>query len=118
MLNIAVVGCGYWGPNLIRNFSALAECRMKIACDLDKDRLAHMKSLYPGLETTTEFDHVINDSETDAIVIATPVRFHYEMAKKSLEAVFIMKWPKKALRPANTHLLKNPWLHLWRNAGN
>jgi predicted dehydrogenase len=104
MLNIAVVGCGYWGPNLIRNFSALAECRMKIACDLDKDRLAHMKSLYPGLETTTEFDHVINDSETDAIVIATPVRFHYE--------------PKKALRPANTHLLKNPWLHLWRNAGN
>jgi predicted dehydrogenase len=59
---------------------------MKIACDLDKDRLAHMRSLYPGLETTTEFDHVINDSETDAIVIATPVRFHYEMAKKSLEA--------------------------------
>ena len=86
MLNIAVVGCGYWGPNLIRNFSSLAGCRMKIACDLDKDRLAHMKSLYPGLETTTEFDHVINDSGTDAIVIATPVRFHYEMAKKSLEA--------------------------------
>ena len=86
MLNVAVVGCGYWGPNLIRNFSSLAGCRMKIACDLDKDRLAHMRSLYPGLETTTEFDHVINDSETDAIVIATPVRFHYEMAKKSLEA--------------------------------
>ena len=47
MLNIGIVGCGYWGPNLIRNFYALSECRVKTICDIDKNRLARMKSLYP-----------------------------------------------------------------------
>ena len=84
--NIAVVGCGYWGPNLIRNFNSLPICNVKIACDLDEDRLAHMKSLYPGIEITTEFEKVIDSSEIDVIAIATPVRFHFEMARKSLLA--------------------------------
>ena len=94
MLKIGIVGCGYWGPNLIRNFSSLAGCRVKTACDLDKDRLAHMNSIYPDIELTAEFDQVLGDPEIDAVVIATPVRFHYEMAKKSLEAgkhIFIEK---------------------------
>ena len=86
MLNIGIVGCGYWGPNLLRNFYILPHCRVKVACDKRKDRLAHMKSLYAGIETTTDFDVVVNDDEIDAIVIATPVRFHYEMAKQCLEA--------------------------------
>ena len=86
MLNIAVIGCGYWGPNLIRNFNSLSECRVKIACDLDESRLAHMKSLYPDIDITTEFERVIDNAEIDAVVIATPVRFHYEMAKNSLQA--------------------------------
>ena len=86
MLNIAVVGCGYWGPNLIRNFNSLSGCQVKIACDLDNSRLKHMQSLYPALHTTTEIKHVIDDKEIDAVVIATPVRFHFEMAKKSLKA--------------------------------
>jgi len=86
MSNIAVVGCGYWGPNLIRNFNSLAGCNVKTACDPDKARLDHMLSLYPTVNTTTEFDEVINDREIDAIAIATPVRFHFEMAQKSLEA--------------------------------
>jgi len=86
MLNIAVVGCGYWGPNLIRNFSSLSECKVKLACDVNKDRLAHMMTLYPGVETTTEFDQVLKDVAIDAIAIATPVRLHFEMAKKSLQA--------------------------------
>lgn len=86
MFNIAVVGCGYWGPNLIRNFNSLAGCNVKIACDLDKSRLDHMQSLYPAIHTTAAFDDVINDKEIDVIAIATPVRFHYEMAQKSLEA--------------------------------
>ena len=84
--NIAVVGCGYWGPNLIRNFNSLPGCNVKIACDLEEDRLIHMKSLYPGIEITTEFEKVIDRSEIDVIAIATPVRFHFEMAKKSLLA--------------------------------
>ena len=86
MPNIAVVGCGYWGPNLIRNFISLNGCNVKMACDPDESRLEHMKSLYPTIHTTTGFDDVINDKEIDALVIATPVRFHFEMAKKSLEA--------------------------------
>ncbi len=86
MLKIAVVGCGYWGPNLIRNFSSLSECRVKLVCDTDEGRLAHMKELYPAVETTTEFHRVISDVEIGAIVIATPVRFHFKMARKSLQA--------------------------------
>jgi predicted dehydrogenase len=86
MLSIAVIGCGYWGPNLIRNFNSLSGCRIRIACDLDESRLAHMKSLYPDIVITTEFERVTDNAEIDAIVIATPVRFHYEIAKSSLQA--------------------------------
>jgi len=84
MINFAVVGCGYWGPNLLRNLRLLPDCRVKIVCDTRKDRLAHMKSLYPDIDTTDDFDQVVNEDEIDAIVIATPVQFHYEMAQKSL----------------------------------
>ena len=86
MLNIGIVGCGYWGPNLIRNFSALGECRVKTICDLDKDRLARMKILYPGVETVTDFDVIVNDPEIQAVAIATPVHLHFVLAKKCLEA--------------------------------
>lgn len=86
MLNVAVVGCGYWGPNLIRNLYFLPECKVKLVCDVDKKRLAHIRTLYPGVQTTSEFDNLVSDAEIDAIVIATPVRFHFEMAKKSLQA--------------------------------
>jgi len=86
MLNIAIVGCGYWGPNLIRNFNVLSDCKVKLVCDMDVDRLAHMKTLYPDVETALKFDHVVNTAEIDAVAIATPTRLHYEMAKKTLRA--------------------------------
>ena len=86
MFNIGIVGCGYWGPNLIRNFNSLSEGNVKKICDLDPKRLEHLKSLYPTVETSSEFDDVIKDKHIDAIVIAVPLRFHFEMAKKSLEA--------------------------------
>ena len=86
MFNIGIVGCGYWGPNLVRNFNSFSECNVKKICDLDPKRLEHLKSLYPTVETSSEFDDVIKDKHIDAIVIAVPVRFHFEMAKKSLEA--------------------------------
>ena len=85
-INIAVVGCGYWGPNLIRNFSALPQCQDRYVCDKDEKRLAHMKQLYPSVETTRDFDKIVADKEVDAVVIATPVHLHHELAKKSLEA--------------------------------
>jgi len=86
MLNIAAVGCGYWGPNLIRNFSSLSGCKIKMLCDVDENRLAHMKALYPEVKTTFVLEDIVSNAEVDAVVIATPVRFHYEMAKRSLLA--------------------------------
>jgi len=86
MTNIAIAGCGYWGPNLIRNYNNLSDCNVIKVCDKDENRLSHIKNLYSGIETTTDFDSIISDKTINAIAIATPVCFHYEMAKKSLEA--------------------------------
>jgi predicted dehydrogenase len=86
MVNVGVVGCGYWGPNLVRNFSALGDCRVARICDADPERLEAVSSLYPAIEKTTNYDDLINDQDIDAVVIATPVRFHFEMALKSLLA--------------------------------
>jgi predicted dehydrogenase len=86
MINIGVIGCGYWGPNHIRNFHALSNCNMLVCCDKDTARLEHMKSLYPAIETTTETEDLFRDDRLNAIVIATPVFSHYELAKTSLES--------------------------------
>ncbi len=85
-ITIAVVGCGYWGPNLIRNFHSLPDCRVKLVCDIDPKRLVHMKEVYPSVETTQDFEKIIGDKEVDTVVVATPVHLHYEMARKSLQA--------------------------------
>lgn len=83
---VAVVGCGYWGPNLIRNFRSLPDCRLKVMCDLNQQRLKHLHQLYPEVEVSTEFEKVLADPEINAVAIATAVRFHYPMAKASLLA--------------------------------
>jgi predicted dehydrogenase len=80
------VGCGYWGPNLIRNFNALPECKVRYVCDKDEKRLAHMKQLYPSVESTKDFEKIVGDKEVDAVVVATPVHLHHELAKKALQA--------------------------------
>src|SRR4026207_1810532 len=85
-ISVGVVGCGYWGPNLIRNFRSLPDCRLKTMCDLHKDRLKHLKPLYPEVEASAEFDAVVKAPEIDAIAIATAVRFHHKMAKDCLLA--------------------------------
>ena len=84
--NIGVVGCGYWGPNLIRNFSALPECNLKAICDSDSTRLGLVSASFPHAETHTSFDIFISDADLDAVVIAVPVRHHYTMARRSLLA--------------------------------
>lgn len=86
MITLGVIGLGYWGPNLARNFSALPGCRVKRICDVNQERLSYIKSLYSGFETTTDFNRLIEDPEINAIVIATPVRYHFEMAMQSLLA--------------------------------
>ena len=84
--NVAVVGCGYWGPNLIRNFRSLPDCRLKVMCDLSQQRLKHLHQVYPEVEASTDFDAVLADPEITAVAIATAVRFHFPMAKASLLA--------------------------------
>src|SRR5438270_6136389 len=86
LLNVGVVGCGYWGPNLIRNFRGLPDCRLKAMCDANPQRLQHMNGLYPDVEGHTDFSKMLNDAGLDAVVIATSVKHHFSMAKASLLA--------------------------------
>jgi predicted dehydrogenase len=93
-INVGVVGCGYWGPNLIRNFGSLPECNVRLACDSKIERLDHIKKMYPNLEVSEKFEKLVNAADIDAIVVATPVWTHYELAKKALQNgkhVFIEK---------------------------
>lgn len=83
---VAVVGAGYWGPNIIRNFYQIPNCEMAMCVDLDEKRLAHMKRLYPNITPTTSYDDVINDPTIDAVAVCTHVSAHYPLAKKALEA--------------------------------
>jgi predicted dehydrogenase len=85
-ISVGVVGCGYWGPNLIRNFRALPDCSLKMMCDVSQDRLRHLHSLYPEVEAETSYDRLLNNANLDAIAIATSVKHHYPMAKASLLA--------------------------------
>jgi predicted dehydrogenase len=84
--SVGVVGCGYWGPNLVRNFKSLPNCRLKAMCDVSEARLAHLKSLYPDVEGVTDFAHLLNGVGVDAVVVATPVKHHFALAKASLLA--------------------------------
>jgi predicted dehydrogenase len=93
LIRIGVIGCGYWGPNLIRNFSHLKGSDVLMCSDLSEDRLAHMRSLYPKLETTTDYRRVLS-SQVDAIVVATPPETHAKLTVEALRAgkhVFVEK---------------------------
>jgi predicted dehydrogenase len=85
-IKVGVVGCGYWGPNLVRNFRSLPDCNLKMMSDLSEQRLAHLKTLYPEVEGVTDFRHLLNGSGLDAIVVATAVKAHFPLAKASLSA--------------------------------
>ncbi len=80
-----MIGCGYWGPNLIRNFTQVSGCNMKTCCDLHESNLKRMKNLYPNIETTQSAEKILNDPSIDAVVIATPVFTHFDLAKQCLE---------------------------------
>lgn len=86
MVNVAIIGYGYWGPNLVRNFNALSDAKVKKVVDLTPQRLAAVQSLYPSIEVSSSVDELWNDASIDAVVIATPVFTHFELAKKALQA--------------------------------
>src|ERR1700676_1873683 len=85
-ITVGVVGCGYWGPNLVRNLKGLPNCSVKAMCDLSEARLKHMRSLYPDVEGMTDFKRLLNGVGVDAVVVAAPVKHHFSLAKASLLA--------------------------------
>jgi len=85
-IKIGVIGCGYWGPNLIRNFVEAEGCAVVSVCDLNLARLAAMKARYPTIEPSTDYREVIDDPAVDAVVIATPVSTHHALAREALLA--------------------------------
>jgi predicted dehydrogenase len=85
-VRIAVVGCGYWGPNLVRNFLGFPDCEVAGICDTSHARLQHMLKLYPNLATFPSVDALLAEPSVDAVVIATPVRHHHAIAKQCLAA--------------------------------
>ncbi|MFC1631549.1 Gfo/Idh/MocA family protein [Candidatus Omnitrophota bacterium] len=85
MIKIGIIGCGYWGPNYLRNFSSLQEAKVLICCDLLKKNLKGVRDNFSPVETTLNYRDVIKDKRIDACVIATPAKTHYKIAKQALE---------------------------------
>ena len=85
-VGVAVVGCGYWGPNLVRNFFDTPGCRMLAVCDQSEQRLGAMEARHPSVRAYTSFDDLLADKRVDAVAIATPVRTHAPLAKQALLA--------------------------------
>ena len=86
LINVGVVGCGYWGPNLIRNFRSLPGCNLKVICDTDLERLAALRRTYPDVLGETRYERMIRGNLLDAVVVATSVKHHFAMAKSALQA--------------------------------
>lgn len=85
MPKIAIIGFGYWGPNLLRNFSQLSDCTVHSVVDMRPERLAIVKRNYPAVNVSTSPDEILKDPSIDAVVIATPVFSHYPLARKALQ---------------------------------
>lgn len=85
MIRVGVIGYGYWGPNLVRNFSGLESARVVKVCDRSPAALKRLAKAYPGVEGVSDVDEIMSAKDIDAVVIATPVSTHYELAKKALQ---------------------------------
>ena len=85
MIRVAVIGYGYWGPNLIRNFAGTQGVDMAVCCDVKPESLGVAKAKHPWLQVTPDYQEVLRDPSIDAVVIATPLRTHYQLARKALE---------------------------------
>jgi predicted dehydrogenase len=93
-ITIAQIGCGYWGPNVLRNFSAQPGCTVKFVAEINPERQAYVRSNFPRSEVVEDLDVVLRDTQVDAVVIATPASSHYALTKRVLESgkhVFVEK---------------------------
>jgi predicted dehydrogenase len=103
MIGVAVVGHGYWGPNVLRNLAESSGADLRVCCDLDEGRLTLAKTRYPALTVTTRLEDVLIDNRVDALAICTPVDTHHALAKRALEAgrhVFVEKPLASSVREA------------------
>ncbi len=86
MLAVGVIGYGYWGPNIVRNFFNTPGCSLKMVADARPERRKIINGMFPTIETVPDGDEIINNPQIDAVVVATPVFTHYALAKKALLA--------------------------------
>jgi len=94
MITLAQIGCGYWGPNLLRNFASNSKCRVKWVADQRAERRAFVEANYHGVATTADWRTVLDDPEVDGVVISTPASSHADLALAALGAgkhVFVEK---------------------------
>jgi predicted dehydrogenase len=94
MIRIGVIGYGYWGPNIVRNFNMANGSQVTMVCDMNQQSLKKVKKTYPQVRVTTDCGALIKDPKVDAVAIATPVFTHYELAKRALaegKSVFVEK---------------------------
>jgi predicted dehydrogenase len=85
MIKVGLIGYGYWGPNLVRNFSSTSNCIVEMVSDQRDERLEVVKKLYPNVKVSRNPLDIINDNNIDAVIIATPVFTHFELAKLAME---------------------------------
>ena len=85
MLRIGVIGYGYWGPNIVRNFNAIDGAKVIALCDLNENVLGKVSKLYPATTTSTDAMDILSSKDIDAVAIITPVYTHFELAKKALQ---------------------------------
>lgn len=86
MIRIGIIGYGYWGPNLVRNFAELSRAEVAAVSDLDQKKLDTVKKRFPAVKTSTDFQDLLRDDSIDAIAIATPVSSHFELGMAALKA--------------------------------
>ena len=85
MIKIGVIGYGYWGPNIVRNFNRLKTARVVAVSDLNSKALSRVNEIYPAIKVTTNADELITSADIDVVAIVTPVSTHFELAKKALQ---------------------------------
>lgn len=86
MLNIAQIGVGYWGPNLLRNLIASKRCKVPLVVEISSERRDYVRELYPAIKVTHDINELLENPEIDGVIIATPVSTHFELAIRSLQA--------------------------------
>jgi predicted dehydrogenase len=85
MIRVGIIGYGYWGPRIARNFHGLKGCELAVICDKSADSLRRAQQAYPGVEVTSDAKEVLCSPDIDAVAVITPVWTHYELAKTALQ---------------------------------